>query len=54
MSLFDVVEAAPPIEIFELTKRYREDTFAQKVDLGVGGESESSSSYQDLRVAWMH
>lgn len=38
MSMFDAVEAGPPIEIFELTKRYREDTFPQKVDLGVGGE----------------
>lgn len=38
MSMFDAVEAAPPIEVFELTKRYREDTFPQKVDLGVGGK----------------
>ena len=37
MSRFDCVEAAPAIEIFALSKAYKEDTFAQKVDLGIGG-----------------
>jgi aspartate/tyrosine/aromatic aminotransferase len=48
MSMFDAVEAAPPIEIFELTKRYREDTFAQKVDLGVGGEFTCTERFEHL------
>ncbi|KAH9363044.1 hypothetical protein HPB48_014174 [Haemaphysalis longicornis] len=36
MSRFSCVEAAPPVEIFALMRAYRADTFAQKVDLGVG------------------
>lgn len=42
--MFSSVESAPPIEIFELTKRCREDTFEKKVDLGVGGKF----SYNDI------
>lgn len=37
MSRFQVVEAAPPVEIFALSKAYREDTYPKKVDLGIGG-----------------
>ena len=37
MSRFNVVEAAPPVEIFALSKAYREDTDPKKVDLGIGG-----------------
>ncbi|XP_046558157.1 aspartate aminotransferase, cytoplasmic-like [Haliotis rubra] len=35
-SFFQDVEMAPPIEVFQLTRRYNEDTFPQKVNLGVG------------------
>ncbi len=38
MSRFSVVEAAPPVEIFALSKAYKEDTFKDKVDLGIGGK----------------
>ena len=37
-SMFSSVQQAPPIEVFELTQKYRNDTFEKKVDLGVGGE----------------
>lgn len=36
-SKFATVESAPPIEVFALNKAYVEDTFPQKVNLGVGG-----------------
>lgn len=36
MSRFDCVESAPAIEIFALSKAYKEDQFPQKVDLGIG------------------
>lgn len=36
MSRFACVESAPPVEIFALNKAYKEDTFADKVDLGIG------------------
>lgn len=36
MSRFGVVEAARPVEIFALSKAYREDTNPKKVDLGIG------------------
>ncbi|GFV75297.1 aspartate aminotransferase, cytoplasmic [Trichonephila clavipes] len=36
MSRFACVEAAPPVEIFALNKAYKEDTFPDKVDLGIG------------------
>lgn len=39
MSRYDVVEAGAPIEVFALTAAYNSDTFAQKVNLGVGGKS---------------
>lgn len=35
-SRFSCVESAPPVEIFALNKAYKEDTFADKVDLGIG------------------
>ncbi|XP_048249252.1 aspartate aminotransferase, cytoplasmic-like isoform X1 [Haliotis rufescens] len=35
-SIFKDVEMAPAIEVFQLTRRYNEDTFPQKVNLGVG------------------
>ncbi|XP_067657903.1 aspartate aminotransferase, cytoplasmic-like [Haliotis asinina] len=35
-SIFQDVEMAPPIEVFQLTNRYNDDTFPQKVNLGVG------------------
>lgn len=38
MSRFSVVEAAPPVEIFALSKAYKEDTSEKKVDLGIGGK----------------
>ncbi len=36
-SKFANVESAPPIEVFALNKAYVDDTFPQKVNLGVGG-----------------
>lgn len=36
MSAFVGVEAAPPIEVFKLTKDFQNDTHNQKVSLGVG------------------
>ncbi|XP_035226908.1 aspartate aminotransferase, cytoplasmic-like [Stegodyphus dumicola] len=36
MSRFSCVEAAPPVEIFALNKAYKEDSFPDKVDLGIG------------------
>ncbi|XP_017493733.1 PREDICTED: probable aspartate aminotransferase, cytoplasmic, partial [Rhagoletis zephyria] len=36
MSRFSVVEAARPVEIFALSKAYKEDTNPKKVDLGIG------------------
>ncbi|CAG2175711.1 unnamed protein product [Oppiella nova] len=36
MSRFDCVESGPAIEIFALSKAFKEDTFPQKVDLGIG------------------
>lgn len=35
-SKFSVVQDAPPIEVFALNKAYNEDSFPQKVNLGVG------------------
>ncbi|XP_054714143.1 aspartate aminotransferase, cytoplasmic-like [Uloborus diversus] len=35
-SRFSCVEAAPPVEIFALNKAYKEDSFPDKVDLGIG------------------
>jgi aspartate aminotransferase len=40
MSRFDCVESAPAIEIFALSKAYKEDQFPKKVDLGIGGKSQ--------------
>lgn len=41
-SVFGDIEIAPPIEVFNLTAQYTEDTHPHKVNLGVGGnESES-------------
>lgn len=34
---FVSVPTAAPIEVFNLTKRYNEDTYEKKVNLGVGG-----------------
>ncbi len=36
MSAFQNVAAAPPIEVFKLTRDFQADTYAQKVSLGVG------------------
>jgi len=36
MSRYDGVEAGPPIEVFALTAAFTQDTFPQKVNLGVG------------------
>lgn len=41
-SVFANVEVAPSIEVFELTKAYQQDSFPQKVLLGVGGEFNQS------------
>lgn len=38
MSRFSVVQQAPPIEVFALTKTFTEDKFPNKVSLGVGGK----------------
>ncbi|CAH2267830.1 jg5766 [Pararge aegeria aegeria] len=35
-SRFQVVEQGPPIEVFQLNKLFTEDTFKNKVNLGVG------------------
>lgn len=37
-SRFQVVEQGPPIEVFQLNKLCTEDTFKNKVNLGVGGK----------------
>ena len=44
-SKFSSVETAPPIEVFALSKAYADDPFAQKVNLGVGGEFQMFYSY---------
>lgn len=36
-SIFDNVEAGPPIEVFALNKAFLEDSNENKVNLGVGG-----------------
>ena len=36
MSLFDQVPATAPIEIFALSRAFKEDTYEQKADLGIG------------------
>ena len=36
-SRFSEVTQDPPIEVFELTKAFSEDTHPSKVNLGVGG-----------------
>lgn len=36
MSRFNCVESAPPVEIFALSKAFKEDTNELKVDLGIG------------------
>ena len=36
-SVFSDVPQAKAIEVFELTRRFNEDTFPNKVNLGVGG-----------------
>ena len=36
-SVFESVAPGAPIEIFQLSQRFRNDTFDKKVDLGVGG-----------------
>lgn len=43
MSRFDVVQAAPPIAIFALSKAYREDTHPSKVDLGIGAYRDNTA-----------
>ena len=37
-SRFAEVKTAPPIEVFALNRAYMEDTFENKVNLGVGGD----------------
>lgn len=37
-SRFQVVELGPPIEVFQLTKLFADDTFKNKVNLSVGGK----------------
>ncbi|KAK4337098.1 hypothetical protein RND71_043848 [Anisodus tanguticus] len=36
MSYFTNIEGVAPIEIFELAKKFKEDNFSQKIDLGIG------------------
>lgn len=36
MSRFEGIQAVPPVEVFALSRAYREDTNPNKVDLGVG------------------
>ena len=36
MSVFDSVQAAPPIEVFQLGRDFQADSFPEKVSLGVG------------------
>ena len=38
MSIFSVVEPAPPVEIYALSKAFGEDTDPNKIDLGIGGK----------------
>lgn len=40
MSWFSEVELGPPIEVFALNRAFQEDTFENKVNLGVGGKYE--------------
>ena len=53
MSRFDCVESAPAIEIFALSKAYKEDQFPQKVDLGIGGISQCHSYLQFVSMAFI-
>lgn len=43
MSMFSQVPLAAPIEVFELTRRFNEDTFKDKVNLGVGAYRDQDS-----------
>ena len=38
-SVFTDVESAAPIEVFQLISQYNEDSYPQKVNLGVGGKN---------------
>ena len=38
MSRFAELTQDPPIEVFELTRQFNEDTHPNKVNLGVGGK----------------
>lgn len=53
-SMFSSVQQAPPIEVFELTQKYRNDTFDKKVDLGVGGEFFLSSTSLSIVASHSH
>ena len=44
-SWFESVEGAAPIEIFLLNKLYKEDTFAQKIDLGIGAYRDNDGKF---------
>lgn len=37
-SVFNDLQVGAPIEVFELNKSYLKDSFADKVNLGVGGK----------------
>lgn len=43
MSRFAQVQAAPPIPIFALSRAYQQDTFAKKVDLGIGAYRDNTA-----------
>lgn len=50
MSRFSVVQQAPPIEVFALTKAFTDDKFEKKVSLGVGGKDFLFYKFVDLCI----
>lgn len=55
-SAFENVQVGPQIEVFQLNKRYLDDTFPQKVNLGVGGKIDNSVFFcfqQFLMFLWV-
>lgn len=49
-SIFENVEVGPQIEVFQLNKACVEDSFPQKVNLGVGGKFFILFSYSTIPI----
>lgn len=48
MSVFDIVENGPPIEVFALNRSFASDNNELKINLGVGGKYLDSSHIYHL------